>query len=179
MVPNPDPKQYWNNWKNDMSFFSAANQERPYKQLLRNWIIQSYQFEHTLTGCWLVWMRVVICDCPFGAVTDTVPGSLACTSILYSGGRKVLNPTISSECPLKSDDTLLMASGASILENNNKKKNVRQKLYKTIRKWDLFHFLTPFCKFCWNWWKLLHISLVTEKNSRGERWGVKALHGLG
>ena len=39
MVPNPDPKQYWNNWKNDMSLFSATNQERPYEQLLRNWLI--------------------------------------------------------------------------------------------------------------------------------------------
>ena len=37
MVPNPDPKQYWNNWKNDMSSFSATNQERPYKQLLHNY----------------------------------------------------------------------------------------------------------------------------------------------
>ena len=26
MVPNPDPKQYWNNWKNDMSSFSETNQ---------------------------------------------------------------------------------------------------------------------------------------------------------
>ena len=32
MVPNPDSKQYWNNWKNDMSLFSATNLERPYKQ---------------------------------------------------------------------------------------------------------------------------------------------------
>ena len=32
MVPNPDSKKYWNNWKNDMSLFSATNQERPYKQ---------------------------------------------------------------------------------------------------------------------------------------------------
>ena len=32
-----DPKQYWNNWKNDMSLFSATNQERPYEQLLHNW----------------------------------------------------------------------------------------------------------------------------------------------
>ena len=55
----------------------------------------------------------------------------------------MLKPTISSGCPLKSDDTLLMTPGVSILgNNNNKKKNVRQKLYKTIRKWDLFHFLT-------------------------------------
>ena len=38
MVPNPDPKQYWNNWKNDMSLFSAANQERPSKQLLHNYL---------------------------------------------------------------------------------------------------------------------------------------------
>ena len=30
MVPNPDSKQYWNNWKNDMSLFSATNQETPY-----------------------------------------------------------------------------------------------------------------------------------------------------
>ena len=53
----------------------------------------------------------------------------------------MLKPTISSGCPLKSDDTLLMTPGVSILgNNNNKKKNVRQKLYKTIRKWDLFHF---------------------------------------
>ena len=37
LVPNPDPKQYWNNWKNDMSLFSATNQETPYKQLLHNW----------------------------------------------------------------------------------------------------------------------------------------------
>ena len=36
MMPNPDPKQYWNNWKNDMSLFSATNQERPYEQLLHN-----------------------------------------------------------------------------------------------------------------------------------------------
>ena len=28
MVPNPDFKQYWNNWKNDRSLFSATNQER-------------------------------------------------------------------------------------------------------------------------------------------------------
>ena len=34
MVSNPDPKQYWNNWKNDMSLFSTTNQERPYEQLL-------------------------------------------------------------------------------------------------------------------------------------------------
>ena len=32
MVPNPDSKQYWNNWKNDMSLFSATNWERTYKQ---------------------------------------------------------------------------------------------------------------------------------------------------
>ena len=32
-----DPKQYWNNWKNGMSLFSATNQERPYEQLLHNW----------------------------------------------------------------------------------------------------------------------------------------------
>ena len=31
-----DPKQYWNSWKNDMSLFSATNQERPYEQLLHN-----------------------------------------------------------------------------------------------------------------------------------------------
>ena len=37
MVPNLDPKQYWNNWKNDMSLFSATNQDRPYEQLLHNW----------------------------------------------------------------------------------------------------------------------------------------------
>ena len=40
MVPNPDPKQYWNNWKNDMSLFSATNQERPYKHLPHNWTNQ-------------------------------------------------------------------------------------------------------------------------------------------
>ena len=38
MVPNLDPKQYWNNWKNDMSLFSATNQKRPYEQLLHNWL---------------------------------------------------------------------------------------------------------------------------------------------
>ena len=65
---------------------------------------------------------MVICDCPFGAVTDTVPGSLACTSILYPGGRKVLKPTISSGCPLKSDDTLLITPGVSILGKNKIKK---------------------------------------------------------
>ena len=43
MVPNPDPKQYWNNWKNDMSLFSATNQERPYEQLLHNWTNVSRQ----------------------------------------------------------------------------------------------------------------------------------------
>ena len=37
MVPNPDPNQYWNNWKNDMSLFSTTNQERPCGQLLHNW----------------------------------------------------------------------------------------------------------------------------------------------
>ena len=73
-------------------------------------------------------MRVVICDCPFGAVTDTVPGSLACTSILYPGGRKVLKPTISSGCPLKSDDTLLMTPGVSMLGNNNNKKELKAKI---------------------------------------------------
>ena len=40
MVPNPDPKQYSNNWKNDMSLFSATNQERPCEQLLHNWGIR-------------------------------------------------------------------------------------------------------------------------------------------
>ena len=39
MVPDPDPKQHWNNRKNDMSLFSATNQERPYEQLLLNCII--------------------------------------------------------------------------------------------------------------------------------------------
>ena len=38
MVPNPDPKQYWNNWKNNISLFPATNQERPYEQLLRTLI---------------------------------------------------------------------------------------------------------------------------------------------
>ena len=66
---------------------------------------------------------MVICDCPFGAVIDTVPGSLACTSIFSPGGRKVLNPTISSGCPCKSDDTLLMTSGGSILGNKKKKEH--------------------------------------------------------
>ena len=37
MVSNRDPKQYWNNWKNDMPLFSATNQERPYEQLVHNW----------------------------------------------------------------------------------------------------------------------------------------------
>ena len=72
---------------------------------------------------------MVICDCPFGAVTDTVPGSLACTSILYPGGRKVLNPTISSGCPLKSDDTLLITPGVSILGKNKIKKRTKCKKY--------------------------------------------------
>ena len=42
----------------------------------------------------------------------------------------MLKPTISSGCPLKSDETLLMTPGVSILGNNNKKKNVRQNLNK-------------------------------------------------
>ena len=70
----------------------------------------------SLTGCGLGWMMVVICDCPLGAVTDTVPGSLACTSILYPGGRNVLKPTMSSGCPLNSDETLLMTPGVSMLK---------------------------------------------------------------
>lgn len=41
-----------------------------------------WKTNNELTGCWAGWIIVVICDCPFGAVTDTVPGSLACTSIL-------------------------------------------------------------------------------------------------
>ena len=41
MVPNPDPKQNWNNWKNDMSLFSVNNQERPSKQLLHNCLFQA------------------------------------------------------------------------------------------------------------------------------------------
>ena len=40
MVPNPDPKQYWNNWKNDILLFSATNQEKPSEQLLGNCIKQ-------------------------------------------------------------------------------------------------------------------------------------------
>ena len=60
---------------------------------------------------------MVICDCPFGAVIDTVPGSLACTSILYPGGRKVLKARRSSGCPMKSDDTFLMTPSLSILGN--------------------------------------------------------------
>ena len=72
-------------------------------------------------------MIVVICDCPFGAVTDTVPGSLACTSILYPGGRKVLKPTMSSGCPLKSDETLLMTPGVSMLKNKGKHATILEK----------------------------------------------------
>ena len=71
-------------------------------------------------------MIVVICDCPVGAVTDTVPGLLACTSILYPGGRNVLKPTISSGCPLNSDDTLLITPGVSMLENKCSMSNIRQ-----------------------------------------------------
>ena len=41
MVPNPDPKQYWNNWKNDILLFSATNQEKPSEQLLHNCIKQT------------------------------------------------------------------------------------------------------------------------------------------
>ena len=72
-------------------------------------------------------MIVVICDCPFGAVTDTVPGSLACTSILYPGGRKALKPTMSSGCPLKSSKTLLMTPGVSMLKNKGKRATILDK----------------------------------------------------
>ena len=44
MVPNPDPKQYSNNWKNDMLLFSAANQERPYEQLPHNCFVVPPKF---------------------------------------------------------------------------------------------------------------------------------------
>ena len=42
MVSNPDPKQYWNNWKNDMSLFSATNQKRANEQLLQSWMNQMW-----------------------------------------------------------------------------------------------------------------------------------------
>lgn len=58
-----------------------------------------------------------ICVCwPVGAVTETLPGSWAWTSILYPGGKNVLKPTISSGCPLNNVDTLLITPGVSILE---------------------------------------------------------------
>ena len=81
-------------------------------------------------------MIVVICDCPFGAVTETVPGSLACTSILYPGGRNVLKPTMSSGCPLNSDETLLMTPGVSILENSKNATTLDQcyKTYTSFRR---------------------------------------------
>ncbi len=57
-----------------------------------------------------------------GNVSEAIPGwwtlivSLACTSILYPGGRKVLKPTIKSGCPLKRFDTRFMTPGVSILK---------------------------------------------------------------
>ena len=41
-----DPKQYWNNWKNEMSLFSETNQERSSEQLLHTDLIswQSYGY---------------------------------------------------------------------------------------------------------------------------------------
>ena len=35
------PSKNWNNWKNDMSLFSATNQERPSEQLLHNCLFQA------------------------------------------------------------------------------------------------------------------------------------------
>ena len=58
MVPNPDPKQNWNNWKNDMSLFSVNNQERPSKQLLHNCLFQALKagkdFTSWRTSAWKV-----------------------------------------------------------------------------------------------------------------------------
>ncbi len=59
-----------------------------------------------------------------GKVREAMPGwctlivSLACTSILYPGGKKVLKPTIKSGWPLKRLETLLMTPGVSILKRN-------------------------------------------------------------
>ncbi len=56
-----------------------------------------------------------------GRLREAMPGwctlivSLACTSILYPGGKNVLNPTMRSGWPLKRLETLLITPGVSIL----------------------------------------------------------------
>ena len=51
-----------------------------------------------------------------GVLTLICEGSLAWTSILYPGGKKVLKPTIRSGCPLKRFETRLITPGVSILK---------------------------------------------------------------
>ena len=67
MVPNPDPKQYWNNWENDVSLFSATNQERPYEELLHNYLELWWQlkkfwqvkksFALEMSPCWQIFLQ--------------------------------------------------------------------------------------------------------------------------
>ena len=59
MVPNPDPKQYWNNWKNDMSLFSATSQERTYQHLLHNCYFITFWtviISFFLSNFWIGWL---------------------------------------------------------------------------------------------------------------------------
>ena len=52
------PNKNWNNWKNDMSLFSANNQETPDKQLLHNCLFQALKagkdFTSWRTSAWKV-----------------------------------------------------------------------------------------------------------------------------
>lgn len=101
-----------------------------------------------LTGCWAGWISVVIWDCPLGAVTDTVPGSLACTSILYPGGRNVLNPTINSGCPLNRDDTRLITPGVSMLGRKKEITSLTESLSMKSFQWILLEQQT--CRYLWD-----------------------------
>lgn len=69
-------------------------------------------------GCCRITPLLDVVVWPAGDVTDTQEGSFAWTSILYPGGKKVLNPTINSGCPLNSDETLLITPGVSMLRIN-------------------------------------------------------------
>ena len=77
--------------------------------------------------------ETLICVWPVGADTVTLLGSLACTSILYPGGRNVLNPTINSGCPLNKLDTRLITPGVSILKFRRHKVRITCRVKNTIR----------------------------------------------
>ena len=95
MVPNPDHKRYWNNWKNDMSLFSVTNQERPYEQLLHN-------CKNVVLGRSLISSQVILRKLASNSFRHSIVSFSNCLHVEFP----ILNKITGNDCTSKSLSTV-------------------------------------------------------------------------